>query len=435
MKRYDMKVLMLGWEYPPDISGGLGIASQGVARGLTQSGIDVDFVLPQTKGLKSTNRLQLLDANDYPTKGMKIREVLDEISEEISVLRIGTKLMPYMTTEEFEEVARETIKKPVRKEVAEEVVLKKFNLKGGYGPDLFQEIAKYALAVTNVCKDKNYDIIHAHDWMTFEAAVMTKAASNAKLVLHVHSTEFDRSAYRIDPAVFELEQKCLKQADAVVVVSDRVKKTLIKNYGLKSSSIHVVHNAIATSEVKLKVTPRTIKQEPKVLFVGRLTDQKGPSRFVDIAFELSRLVPGISFTIAGDGYLKDELKQKVDDLQLTKQVKFKGFLSHTRVLKLMSEHDLMLIPSIAEPFNLVALEAGLAGLPTIISREAGVSELVKSLKTIPYWDTHTWVKEAKGLLEKPSRATQMAARVNLEVKRLNWKLVGEQIKEIYAGLN
>ncbi len=429
-----MKVLMLGWEYPPQISGGLGIASHGVASGLTQSGVSIDFVLPQTKGLKSTKRLQLLNANDFPAKGIKIKEVLEEISQDISMLKIGTQLMPYLTTEEFEQVARKTVKKPIKTELAEEVVLKKFNLKGGYGPDLLQEIAKYALAVTNACQGRRYDIIHAHDWMTFEAGVMAKAASGAGLVLHVHSTEFDRSTYHIDPAIFELEQKGLQQADCVIAVSDRVKKTLVKNYGLKSSQIHVVHNAVAATDVKHRVKPRTVKQKPKVLFVGRLTDQKGPSRFIDIAFELSHAVPGTSFTITGDGYLRGELEQKVKDLQLADEVDFTGFLSHAKTLKLMSTHDLLLIPSITEPFNLVSLEAALTGLPMIISREAGVSELVRSLKTIPYWDTHTWVKEATVLLERPSKATQLADRVMKEVKRLNWKLVGEQVKEIYAEL-
>lgn len=427
-----MKVLMLGWEYPPKISGGLGIASQGLAKGLTQSGVSVDFVLPQTTGLTSTKRLQLIDANEYPTKGIEITEVLEEITAEIKYLEVGTRLMPYLTRVEFEKIAYETT--TVKKQVAEEVVLDKINLKGGYGPDLLQEIAKYALAVVNVCKDSTYDVIHAHDWMTFQAGVMAKAATGAPLVLHVHSTEYDRSVYQIDTRIFELEKKGLEKADAVVTVSDRVKKILTKKYGLKASKVQVVYNAIAGTEIKNKRTPRSIKEAPKVLFVGRLTEQKGPSRFLDIVLELSRQFPEATFTVAGDGHLRSELEAKAEQLRIGKKVKFTGFLSHTRALKAMSTHDLLLMPSLAEPFGLVALEGALAGLPVIISKEAGVAELVKSIKTIPYWDTHTWIKEAASMLDKPSKATQYMKRLNTEVRRLNWKLVGEQVKDIYSSL-
>ncbi len=427
-----MKVLMLGWEYPPKISGGLGIASQGLARGLTQSGVNVDFILPQTKGLTSTKRLQLLDANDYPTKGTEVTDVLEEITSEIRYLEVGTRLMPYLTRVEFEKIAYETT--TVKKQVAEEVVLDKINLKGGYGPDLLQEIAKYALAVVNACKDAKYDVIHAHDWMTYQAGVMAKAATGAPLVLHVHSTEYDRSAYQIDPKILELEKKGLERADVVVTVSDKVKKTLTKKYGLKSAKVHVVHNAISATDVKSKRTPRSVKETPKVLFVGRLTEQKGPSRFLDMALELSRQFPDATFTIVGDGHLRNELEAKAEQFRIADKVKFTGFLSHQRTLKAMSTHDLLLLPSVAEPFSLVALEGALAGVPVIISREAGAAELVKSLKTIPYWDTHTWIKEAASMLDKPSKATQYMQRLHTEVKRLSWKLVGEQMKDIYSSL-
>lgn len=427
-----MKVLMLGWEYPPKISGGLGIASQGLARGLTQSGVNVDFILPQTKGQTSTKRLQLLDANDYPTKGAEITDVLEQITSEVRFLEVGTRLMPYLTRAEFEKIAYETT--TVKRQVAEEVVLEKINLKGGYGPDLLQEIAKYALAVVNACKDAKYDVIHAHDWMTYQAGVMAKSATGVPLVLHVHSTEYDRSAYQIDSKIFELEKKGLERADAVVAVSDRVKKTLTKKYGLKSAKVKVVHNAISAADIKSKRTPRSIKEAPKVLFVGRLTEQKCPSRFLDIALELSRQFPEATFTIVGDGHLRADLEAKAEQFRIADKVKFTGFLSHQRTLKAMSTHDLLLLPSVAEPFSLVALEGALAGLPVIISREAGAAELVKSLKTIPYWDTHTWIKESASMLEKPSKATQYMHRLNTEVKRLNWKLVGEQMKDIYSSL-
>lgn len=427
-----MKVLMLGWEYPPKISGGLGIASQGIAKGLAQSGVNVDFVLPRTAGATSTKRLQLLDANDYPTKGTEITEVLEEITSEIRYLEVGTRLMPYLTKVEFEKIAFETT--TVKKQVAEEVVLEKINLNGGYGPDLLQEIAKYAIAVVNACKETKYDIIHAHDWMTFQAGIMAKAVTGAPLVLHVHSTEYDRSAFQKDPQIFELEKKGLQKADKIIAVSDRVKKLLVKKYAVKSTRVEVIHNAISAAEIKSHRKPRSIKQSPKVLFVGRLTDQKGPSRFLDIALEISRVFPTATFTIAGDGHLRSDLEAKAEHAQLAKKIKFTGFLSHQRTLRAMSAHDLLLLPSISEPFGMAALEGAIAGVPVIISKEAGVTELVKSLKSIPYWDTHNWVKESISLLDKPSKASHYAERLTKEVKRLNWKLVGEQMKDVYTAL-
>lgn len=420
---------MLGWEYPPKISGGLGIASQGIAKGLAQSGIHVDFVLPQTKGSGSTKRLHLLNANDYPTKGTEITE---EITSEIRYLEVGTRLMPYLTRVEFEKIAYATT--TVKKQIAEEVVLEKINLTGGYGPDLLQEIAKYALAVVNVCKEEQYQIIHAHDWMTFQAGIMAKAVTGAPLVLHVHSTEYDRSNFRIDPQIAEMERKGLVKADKILAVSDRVKKMIVRHYGIKPSTVAVVHNAIAAAEVKTQQSRRSVRQPPKVLFVGRLTDQKGSSRFLDIALEISRRFPGARFTIAGDGHLRSDLEAKAKQNRIGARVKFTGFLSHQRTLRLMNAHDLLLLPSLSEPFGMAALEGALAGVPVIISKESGVTELVKSLKSIPYWDTHTWVKESISLLDKPSKASQYSERLITEVKRLNWKLVGEQVKEIYTAL-
>lgn len=427
-----MKVLMLGWEYPPKISGGLGIASQGIARGLVQGGLSVDFVLPKITNEKTSKRLNLLDANDFPSKKSVVKKLLQEITEEIKFLEVGARLMPYLTFEEFERIAHQT--KVIENEVTEEVILDKITLTGGYGADLLQEIAKYALAVLNVTKTREFDIIHAHDWMTFEAGVMAREASGKPLVLHVHSTEYDRSASQINPAIFEIEKRALSRADKVIAVSMRVKKQLIKNYGLDASKIEVVYNAIDAKDVSQIRPERSSKDGHKVLFVGRLTAQKGPERFLDIAIELHRQLPDIHFTIAGDGYLRETLEAKVAANNLTSAVTFTGFVDHKKVGKLMAAHDLALLPSFSEPFGLTALEVALSGTPVIVSRESGVTELVKSMKHVKYWDTYHWVNEAKSILQHRSSAAAYAKKVKSEIVRLNWKLAADEVRTIYQSL-
>jgi glycogen(starch) synthase len=432
---------MLGWEYPPKISGGLGIASQGIAKGLAQSGVSVDFVLPKIEGraarsttADSSKRLQLLDANDFPTKGREIKKVLTEISKQIKYLEVGTRLMPYLTVEEFETIAERTETQTVEQELAQEVVLEKIKLTGGYTDQLLQEVVKYGLAVINVTKQREFDVIHAHDWMTFEAGIMAREVSGKPLVLHIHSTEYDRSSFSPNPAIFEIEKRGLEHADKIIAVSGRVKKLLTTYYDIPAGKIEVVYNAIDAKAIAVASPDKSKVNSKKVLFVGRLTAQKGPERFIDIAIELHKQYPDITFTIAGDGYLRLALEEKVKINNLQHAVKFLGFMNHKKVLKLMGEHDLALLPSTSEPFGLTPMEVILCGTPVVASRESGVIELVKSMKNVHFWDTFQWVSEAKSLLDSESRSAAYIKKVRSEIVRLNWKLTGEEIKEIYQSL-
>jgi glycosyltransferase involved in cell wall biosynthesis len=194
----------------------------------------------------------------------------------------------------------------------------------------------------------------------------------------------------------------------------------------------VVYNAIDAKAITAPTSAKSMGK--KVLFVGRLTAQKGPERFLDIAIELHKLYPDITFTIAGDGYLRSALEEKAKINNLQHAVRFLGFMNHKKVLKVMAEHDLALLPSISEPFGLTHLEVILCGTPVIASHESGVIELVKSMKSVRFWDTFQWVSEAKSLLDSNSRATAYTKKVRSEIVRLNWKLTGEEIKEIYRSL-
>lgn len=430
-----MKVLMLGWEYPPKISGGLGIACHAIANSLVKKGISVDFVLPKldTKALKSTAKgLSLLDANNYPTKKTEIRKVLQEITHEIKYLEVGTRLMPYLTHEEFERIAYQTT--TVEHEVTEEVILEKITLSGGYGEDLFQETVKYAVAILNVVEAQSYDVIHAHDWMTFEAGIMAREASGKPLVMHVHSTEYDRTAFRPNPAIFEIEKRGLQKADSIITVSKRTKNILTEHYDVPAAKITIVYNAIQQTTNRTIDFKRNVAGAKKVLFAGRLTAQKGPERFLDLAIELHRKFPDVTFTIAGDGYLRETLEAKVEANNLAKHVKFTGFVNHKKMQKLMAAHDLALLPSFSEPFGLVALELASCGTPVIVSEESGVAERLKSLKRIARWDTYHWVEAAENLLSNTAKSMEYAKKLTTDVAKLHWKDAAQEIKQIYLKL-
>ncbi len=427
-----MKILMLGWEYPPNISGGLGIASQGLASALAKSGVNVDFLVPsvanQTKSLKA--KLKLLDANDYPTTTIKDQEWWEEVTRQVKVLRIGSKLMPYLTREEFEEIREE--KSLQKKSKAEEIVLEKIELKGGYGPNLMEEVMKFALAAKNLVEQNDYDLVHAHDWMTFEAGLLIKKSKQIPLVVHIHSTSYDRNPVGIDPQIFEMEKAGMLEADHIITVSKRVAEDLHKHYGIIKNKITVVHNAIGTTTAK----PAFKKPgaAPKVLFAGRLTEQKGPSKFIDIATDLLQDLPTAKFSIAGDGHLKTMLEERVKRTGLSNHFHFLGFKAHKAMKKILEEHDLVLLPSLSEPFNLVAVESIMAGTPVIISRHAGVTEVIPSLRSINHWDTYQWVKQCKLLLSNPARAKVYWEKLYDETKRLQWNFPAREVKNLYQKL-
>ncbi|MEQ9423960.1 MAG: glycosyltransferase family 4 protein [Cyclobacteriaceae bacterium] len=421
------KVLMFGWEYPPEISGGLGIATHGLLLGLAKQKTDVTFVLPSINKKPKTS-WEIINASDV---GIKAGEIIEEeYWESISFIEIGTALMPYVSTNDYRKLV-EKKKSGITKKI--KILKETLELNGGYGENLMTEVSRFAMVATELVSKKNYDLVHGHDWMTFPAALAAGAKANLPVVLHVHSTEIERSYPDLNQSIYELEHKSLAKADHIVAVSQLTKNVLIEHYGISEESITVVHNSFSP-EFKKPLTKRVYPSaKPTVTFLGRFAKQKAPSLFVDVASTLSDRNPDYRFVMAGDGYLLPEIKDKVKRMNLNSKFKFPGFISASKVKRLFEGSDVFLMPSGMEPFGMVALEAAYCGVPVILSNQTGAKEVLKSAITQNCWETYNLANAVENLVNNPDSTKAYIKQLKKEASR-SWDTAAKETLKIYKKL-
>ncbi len=275
-----MKVLMFGWEFPPHITGGLGTACFGLTRGLAQNKVEVRFMVPKAYGDEDQSAVRLVDAGDVEVSSAD--DDFMQFWQHISYIEIGSSLIPYISPEAFKKIAEEDIENSNAQSLKERVLKTKFRFSGKYGSDLLAEVSRYALIAGGLSIKFEFDIIHAHDWLTYPAGLAAKRISGKPLVVHIHATEFDRSGKNVNPNVYEIERKGMQGADRVIAVSDFTRKTVIEKYGIAPEKVVTVHNAIEPLASKDTKELRHVN-EKVVTFLGRLTQQKGPEYFVEAA--------------------------------------------------------------------------------------------------------------------------------------------------------
>jgi glycosyltransferase involved in cell wall biosynthesis len=236
-----MKVLMFGWEFPPHISGGLGTACYGLTKGLAKlNQVRVIFVVPKAFGDEEPSAIQLIGANQVPVSQKEIQ--FEDVQQKIDYYEVESKLVPYIGEEEFWNLKSRKYSKETRFVQTDEGY--KIEFSGKYGPDLFQEIKNYALVAEIIARKNKFDIIHAHDWLTFPAGMAAKKVTGKPLVVHVHATDFDRSGGSVNPHVYALEREGMEMADSIIAVSGLTKNIIIEKYGIPPEKIRVVYNAV-----------------------------------------------------------------------------------------------------------------------------------------------------------------------------------------------
>jgi glycosyltransferase involved in cell wall biosynthesis len=259
-------------------------------------------------------------------------------------------------------------------EIKTEYVQEPYLFSGSYGKNLLQEVARYGQVAAQIAADHSFDIIHAHDWMTFPAGIAAKALSGKPLVVHVHATEIDRSGEHVNPAVFAIEKEGMMNADKVITVSNWTKKIAIRDYGIDESKIEVVHNGINPKETAgagRDFSPQL--NSPVVTFLGRITHQKGPMYFVEAARKVHRQFPDVHFVVAGSGDQLPQMIERIAQEKLSDRFHFTGFLKGDDVDRVWAMSTVYVMPSVSEPFGIAPLEAIQAGVPVILSKQAGVS--------------------------------------------------------------
>ncbi len=441
-----MKVLMFGWEFPPHIAGGLGTACYGLTKGLAKHNVDILFVMPSASGDEDQSAVKIINASEVSLdqiwgtqSGQLDRTTLvDEFMSKVNFVKINSTLTPYIDPKEFLENRGNSFSKKSNMSVSREQWYKDFKLSysgkykfsGKYGVNLMEEVSRYAMVAASIAKTNKFDVIHAHDWLTYAAGIAAKRVSGRPLVIHVHATEFDRSGENVNREVFNLEKMGMLEADKIITVSNLTRNIVINKYGIDASKVFTVHNAVDFNEFKLIKADRGVK-EKVVTFLGRITFQKGPEYFIEAAAKVLKRCDNVRFVMAGNGDLLNRSIRRVAKLGIADKFHFTGFLRGDDVKRMFTYSDVYVMPSVSEPFGISPLEAMKSNVPAIISKQSGVAEVLKYAIKIDFWDIDAMADSIYGLLTYPA-LSEMSIRCGLEeVNALKWENAALKMKEIY----
>jgi glycosyltransferase involved in cell wall biosynthesis len=384
---------MFGWEFPPYSSGGLGTACYGLTRSLAKKGTKITFVLPY-----------------YPGE----MDFLDIISTNITFKRVSSPLRPYLSSARYA-ILRGAGSTPAM-----------------YGESLFDEVYRYGEEAKKIAAETEFDVIHCHDWMTFMAGIFSKQLKHKPLVVHVHSTEFDRTGGNsVNQYVYDIERYGMEQADLVIAVSNFTKRIIMQHYGIPEWKIKVVHNAV---DPKTHSGEHVPKREKLVLFLGRITLQKGPDYFLYAAKKVLEHDPDVKFIIAGKGDMERFIIEKSAELGISRNVLFAGFLSGKDIERAYRMADLYVMPSVSEPFGITALEAIQLGTPVLISKQSGVSEVIKHALKADFWDVNDLANKILAVLRYRSLHHVLQEHSSQEIAKFSWDTPAQKCIDIYNQL-
>lgn len=428
-----MRVLMFGWEFPPHIAGGLGTACYGMTKGLAANGVEVLFVMPSASGDEDQSAVRILNASDTPL----FENALDDVNEfidKVQFYRIGTNMIPYADPEEFSQIVENESKyldKDFRIQYGH-----KYKFSGKYGANLMEEVARYAMAGATLAMEHadEFDVIHAHDWLTYLAGMAAKKVTGKPLVVHVHATSFDRgSEDNIDTRVYSLERRGMEAADKVIAVSELTRNICINKYGISPDKVVAVHNAVDFSGNGNMSVERGIKDKV-VTFLGRVTYQKGPEYFIEAAAKVLKRCDNVRFVMAGSGDLLNRCIRHVARLGISDRFHFTGFLRGAEVTKMFALSDVYVMPSISEPFGISPLEAMRTNVPSIISKQSGVAEVLNYAIKVDFWDVDAMADAMYGLLNYPALSHVASTAGYDEVNNLKWTAAAAKIKDVYESV-
>ncbi len=398
-----LTALTFGWEFPPHNLGGLGVACEGLVRGLTNHGVRILMVLPRQQ-TSTIHNCTIIAANEGPL---------------LHSVGVASLLQPYITSHEY------TTK------------YKKSMYESGmhlYGEHIFAEVERYAAVAQHIIKSMSFDIIHAHDWMSMKAGVIAKQLSGKPLVVHIHATEFDRTGGNgVNQYVYDIERWGMEQADNVIVVSEFTKQKVIRHYSIHPDKITVMHNAISP-QLSSNQNIGSAKKGPLVLFLGRLTLQKGPDYFIRAAEQVLRYRDDITFVVVGAGDMEQRLIEWVATIGLSDKILFTGRLRGSDVNRMYQMADLFVMPSVSEPFGLTALEAMQNGTPVILSKQSGVSEVISHCLRVDFWDINEMVSKIISVLDHSELHKELVANGNHEIQKFSWDHVAQKCINLYQEL-
>ena len=400
---------MFGWEFPPHIAGGLGTACYGMTQGLARNDVEATYCDSSIEGD-------------------------DDIMRKISFIHIDSNMVPYISPEEFQ-TYREGYERTGKKfwEREGDSWTQRYTFSGKYGANLMEEVARYAIVAAQVAKnlEGQFDVIHAHDWLTYYAGIAAKRVSGKPLVVHMHATSFDRgSVDNIDTRVYEMERAGMAAADCVIAVSNLTRNIIIDKYNIPADKVVTVHNAVRFEGKENEALERGV-EDKIVTFLGRITYQKGPDYFVEAAAKVLKRVPNVRFVMAGSGDMMNHVIRRVARLGIADRFHFTGFLKGDDVHKMFQLSDLYIMPSVSEPFGISPLEAMRSNVPVIISKQSGVAEVLDYAVKVDYWDVDAMADAIYGFVKYPALSKMFAKKGLEEVIGLKWNNAAAKIKTVY----
>lgn len=426
-----MKVLMFGWEFPPHIAGGLGTACYGLTRGLAKQGTEVIFVVPKAYGDEDKRFVHVVNASDIE---IPAGEIIDaEMRDKLTFIHIDSNLIPYVSPEEFDEQTQE-IHSHETQYTVRDAWKERYVFSGKYGPNLMEEVARFAMVAGQIARNMEgqFDVIHAHDWLTYYAGIAAKRISGKPLVVHMHATEFDRSGEHINQEVYNIERAGMEAADRVIAVSNLTRNIVIEKYGIPAEKVITVHNAVRFETREADEAERGVSDKI-VTFLGRITYQKGPDYFVEAAAKVLKRMNNVRFVMAGSGDMLKHIVRRVAKLGIADRFHFTGFLKGDEVQKMFGMSDVYVMPSVSEPFGISPLEAMKSNVPVIISKQSGVAEVLDYALKVDYWDVDALADAIYGLLQYPSLAAMSATRGKNEVVNLKWSNAASKVIDVYRS--
>ena len=427
-----MRVLMFGWEFPPHIAGGLGTACEGIVKGLAYNGVETLFVMPSASGDEDQSATTIINASDVAVD--TVSESVDEFLDKVKFIHIDSNLVPYVNPDEFETLVEEERRREIRDFSVQYGTKYKFS--GKYGSNLMEEVARYAMVGGTIAmqhKDE-FDIIHAHDWLTYLAGIAAKELTGKPLVVHVHATSYDRGdEQHIDTRVLDIETRGMQAADRVVTVSDLTRNIVVNKYHIDPAKVVTVHNAVDFSGREDLRVERGVKDKV-VTFLGRITFQKGPEYFIEAAAKVLKRTDNVRFVMAGSGDMMNRCIRHVARLGISDRFHFTGFLRGTDVQKMFALSDVYIMPSVSEPFGISPLEAMRSNVPSIISKQSGAAEVLKYAFKVDFWDVDMLADDIYALLQYPSLSHFAATNGYEEVNTLKWNGAAANLKKVYESL-
>lgn len=421
---------MLGWEFPPFISGGLGTACYGLTRAMDQLGIEVIFVLPKIVESQYATHVKLLTPSSR-NAGASFN--FSELKN-VKFHAINSALQPYATAETYQRRIEETLRKKLEERGGDLQAASQLVVSRDYSCDMYAEVHRYAALAAELADNEQFDVIHAHDWMTYPAGIAVSAISGKPLVVHVHSTEFDRSGEHVNQTIYDIEREGMHRADRIIAVSHFTRNVIINRYGISGEKVKVVYNGVERNGGWASEDTGITKDEKIVLFLGRITMQKGPEYFLQAAKKVLQVMSNVKFVMVGSGDLMHRAIEMAAELGIGQKVLFTGFLRGEDVQKIYKMADLYVMPSVSEPFGIAPLEALDNDVPVIISKQSGVSEVLVHALKVDFWDVNEIANKIVAVLKYPPLQMTLRSHGNFEVRKLRWKDAATKCAKIYEGL-